>query len=157
LSLADLLATSSGPGYKTTPTIANFAASLVTPDEVNYDDVSVMHGAKFMQPWPMPTDNRTELPAWWPTIKANPASIQLIITDWNEGDLDAMVSARASCASSLHPLAVLNVCALLIDSVCDRKSDRVSDLATDFECTHITCNLQRLLSPCSASARTLRQ
>ena len=64
---------------------------MITPQDFSFDDVAVVHGAHFMQRWPLPTDNTTELPRWWPAVKTKPASIQLIITDWDEGDLDVMV------------------------------------------------------------------
>lgn len=90
--MTDALADSNGSGYKITEAVANFASSMITPASVNYDTMVVLHGSRFMQAWPLPGSDGSDVPDWWPARKATAANIQLVITDWDEGDLHTMVS-----------------------------------------------------------------
>eukprot|EP00040_Diaphanoeca_grandis_P031290 m.186918 g.186918 ORF g.186918 m.186918 type:complete len:1250 (-) comp32286_c0_seq2:151-3900(-) len=81
-----------GAGYRHTKKLANFAGTVVLPQDVDASQTIIVHGAKYFLNWPHPHMEES-VPHWYPvTQKLNEdahSSLELIITDWGvKGELE---------------------------------------------------------------------
>lgn len=99
-----------GNGYKATPTFANFANTLVLPQDISPDAV-VLHGGIYYRNWPANNCTRFEhLGKWYPgaeiyNVHSTLTSLSLVVTDFNDGAFDDFyASLRAAQATTFSTL-----------------------------------------------------